>query len=140
MGLQETKKFLHRKANSHQTKEAAHRMDENLWQLYIWQRFDNQNIQGPQKTKLPKNQWTNEEMSKWTEQSFFKGKSPNVKKHVKKCSTVLAIKEMEIKNTLRFHLTLVRMAISKNMNNNKCWWGFRERNALVCYWWECRLV
>jgi hypothetical protein len=41
---------------------------KNLGQLYIWQGIDNQNIEGAQKTKLPKNQWSTEEMGKWTEQ------------------------------------------------------------------------
>jgi hypothetical protein len=51
--------------------------DKNLCQLFIWQGTDNQNIQEAQKTKLPKNQWPNEEIGKWTEQSFFKERSPN---------------------------------------------------------------
>jgi hypothetical protein len=39
---------------------------------------------------------------------------------MKKCSTSLAIKEMEIKTTLRFHFTPIRIAIIKGKNNNKC--------------------
>jgi hypothetical protein len=42
------------------------------------------------------------------------------KKHMKKCSPSLAIKEMQVKTTLRFQLTHVRIATSKNTTNNKC--------------------
>jgi hypothetical protein len=70
---------------------------------------------------------TNEEMGKSTEQSFFKGSSTNGKKHMKKCSTSLAIKEMQTTTTLRFHLTPVRMTTIKNSKNNKCWQGCSEK-------------
>jgi hypothetical protein len=62
-------------------------------------------------------------MGNWTKQNFFKGRSPNSQKHMKKCSPFLAIKEMQIKTTLRFHLTPVRIAIIKKTTNNKCWQG-----------------
>jgi hypothetical protein len=62
------------------------------------------------------------------------------KKHMKKCSSPPAIKEMQIKTTLRFHLTPVRIAITKSTTTNRCWQGCEEKGILIHCWWESKLV
>jgi hypothetical protein len=47
---------------------------------------------------------------------------------------------MQIKTTLRFHLTLVRMVKMINSGNNRCWQGCGERGTLLHCWWDCKLV
>jgi hypothetical protein len=62
------------------------------------------------------------------------------KKHMRKCSPSLAIKEMQIKTPLRFHLAHERIATIKTTKKNKYWRGFKEKGTLIHCWWECKLV
>ena len=61
-------------------------------------------------------------------------------KHMKRFSTLLIMKKMQIKTTLRYHLTPVRMAIIKKSTNSNCWRECGEKGTLLHCRWECKLI
>ena len=78
--------------------------------------------------------------SKDRNRQFSEEEIKNIYNHMRKCSKSLLIREMQIKTTLRYHITPIRLANMTEQESDKCWRGCGRVGTLIHCWWSWEFI
>ena len=87
-----------------------------------------------------KNKQLSQKVGRRPKQTFLQRNLQMANEHMKRYSTLLIIREMKVKTTMRYHLTPVKIALIKKSTNNKFWRRCGEKRTLLQCWRVCKLI